>query len=432
MPLSRIQTTLFSGDISDSVLRSLLAPPAPTGLTVTGGNAQASLSWVAPTVLSQTPITDYTKQYSTDNGTTWTTFSAAASTSTSATVTGLTNDTAVIFRVAAVNSVGVGAYTAASSSVTPISGTPPNAPTSLTATAGNAQIALAWTAPSAPGTYAITGYTVEYTPSGGSAQTVSTGSTGTTYTLTGLTNGTAYTVRVRAVSASGDGTYTAASSSITPTSVALDPFFSSVSLLIQADGSGSTFVDTSSSPKTITAVNATQSTVQSKFGGKAAQFGVGAYLTVPDSAAVSFGTGNFTLEAWVWTDQSGQEQAILGKWGTDGNDWLLRVETSNRLRFYLLSGAITSSTTLPLNQWNHVAVTRSSGTVTIWLNGSSVASGSGSDNMDTSVVLSVGAYSPFGGYVSFWLGYLDDVRITKGVSRYSATFTPPIATFPTS
>jgi cellulose 1,4-beta-cellobiosidase len=197
----------------------LFLPAAPTGLAVTAGNAQASLSWTAPTgVIAQAPITDYREQYSTDNGTTWTNFTAAASTATSATVTGLTNGTAVRFRVAAVNGVGVGAYTAASSAVTPTAGTPPNAPTSLTATAGNAQIALAWTAPSAPGTYAITGYTVEYTPSGGSAQTVSTGSTGTSYTLTGLTNGTAYTVRVAAVSASGIGTY---SGTVTRTPVAV-------------------------------------------------------------------------------------------------------------------------------------------------------------------------------------------------------------------
>jgi hypothetical protein len=87
---------------------------------------------------------------------------------------------------------------------------PLDAPTSLTATAGNAQIALSWTAPSAPGASAITGYTVEYTPSGGSAQTVSTGSTSTSYTLTGLTGGTAYSVRVRAVSATGNGDYSTA------------------------------------------------------------------------------------------------------------------------------------------------------------------------------------------------------------------------------
>jgi hypothetical protein len=102
----------------------LFLPAAPTGLTATGGNAQATLSWTAPTgVIAQAPITDYREQYSTDGGTTWTTFSAAASTATSATVTGLTNGTAYRFRVAAVNGVGVGAYTAASSSVTPTAST---------------------------------------------------------------------------------------------------------------------------------------------------------------------------------------------------------------------------------------------------------------------------------------------------------------------
>jgi predicted phage tail protein len=222
MPLSTIQTTLFSGDNADSVLRTLLVPSAPTGLTATTGNSSATLSWTAPTgVISQAPITDYREQYSSNSGVTWTTFSAAASITTTTTVTGLTNGTAYVFRVAAVNAIGVGAYTAASSSVTPIAGTPPNAPTSLTTTAGNAQITLAWTAPSAPGTYAITGYTVEYTPSGGSAQTVSTGSTSTSYTLTGLTNGTAYTVRVAGISAAGTGTYTAASSSVTPVSASV-------------------------------------------------------------------------------------------------------------------------------------------------------------------------------------------------------------------
>ncbi|MBU6221748.1 MAG: fibronectin type III domain-containing protein [Planctomycetes bacterium] len=101
-------------------MRGIFVPPAPTGLTATSGNAQVTLSWTAPTgVIAQAPITDYREQYSTDNGATWTTFSASASTATSATVTGLTNGTAYVFRVAAVNAVGVGAYTAASSSVTP-------------------------------------------------------------------------------------------------------------------------------------------------------------------------------------------------------------------------------------------------------------------------------------------------------------------------
>ena len=119
MPLSRIQSILLSGDISDSVLRSSLSPPAPTGITATAGNTQATVVWSAPTVLTQTPITDYTVQYSSNSGSSWTTFTRSASTSTTVSVTGLTNGTAYIFRVAAVNTIGTGAYTAASSSVTP-------------------------------------------------------------------------------------------------------------------------------------------------------------------------------------------------------------------------------------------------------------------------------------------------------------------------
>jgi hypothetical protein len=108
------------GSNEDAGLRALFVPPPPTGLAVTAGNASALLSWTAPTgVIAQAPINDYREQYSTDNGTTWTTFTgAAASTATTATVTGLTNGTSYRFRVAGVNAAGVGAFTAASSAVT--------------------------------------------------------------------------------------------------------------------------------------------------------------------------------------------------------------------------------------------------------------------------------------------------------------------------
>jgi hypothetical protein len=98
---------------------NLFMPPAPTSVNGTLGNAQVALTWTAPTVLSQTPITDYTIQYSSDSGSNWSTFSHSASTSTSATVTGLTNGTAYTFRVAGVNGVGTGSYSTASSAVTP-------------------------------------------------------------------------------------------------------------------------------------------------------------------------------------------------------------------------------------------------------------------------------------------------------------------------
>jgi hypothetical protein len=108
----------------DTTLRALFVPPAPTGVTATAGNAQATVSWTAPAALSTLPITDYTVQFSTNSGSTWTTFARSASTATSATVTGLTNGTAVVFRVAAVNGAGTGSPSAATSSVTPTSGDP--------------------------------------------------------------------------------------------------------------------------------------------------------------------------------------------------------------------------------------------------------------------------------------------------------------------
>ena len=106
------------GSTTDSRL-DLFLPPAPASVSGTAGNGQVSLTWTAPTVLSQTPITDYIVQYSSNSGSTWTTFSDGTSTAASATVTGLQNGTGYTFRVAAVNGIGQGAFSTASSSVTP-------------------------------------------------------------------------------------------------------------------------------------------------------------------------------------------------------------------------------------------------------------------------------------------------------------------------
>jgi hypothetical protein len=94
-------------------------PGSPVGIA---GDGQVSLTWSAPAL--GTPPTDYQVQYSSNSGSTWTTFADGTSTATSAVVTGLTNGTGYIFRVRAVNALGEGPYGAASGVVTPDAGIP--------------------------------------------------------------------------------------------------------------------------------------------------------------------------------------------------------------------------------------------------------------------------------------------------------------------
>jgi hypothetical protein len=93
-------------------------PVAPAAPTPTAGNASVSLSWTAPSA-NGSAITDYKIYYATSAGGTYTLFSDTVSTTTSVTVTGLTNGTAYFFKVAAVNAVGDSALSAASTSSTP-------------------------------------------------------------------------------------------------------------------------------------------------------------------------------------------------------------------------------------------------------------------------------------------------------------------------
>jgi hypothetical protein len=102
-------SAVADGFVYDCGAYAALVPAAPTGISGTPGVGTMALAWTAPTNTGGVALTDYIIQYSTDQ-TNWTTFADGTSTATTATVTGLTGGTNYYFRVAAVNSVGTGAY----------------------------------------------------------------------------------------------------------------------------------------------------------------------------------------------------------------------------------------------------------------------------------------------------------------------------------
>ncbi len=169
-------------------------PSAPTGLTATPGNAQVSLIWNA-----SSGATSYNVKRATVSGGPYTTI-ASGVTSTSYVNTGLSNGTTYYFVVSAVNAAGESANSGQVSATPSATQQAPPAPTGLTATPGNAQVSLIWTASSGATSYNVKRATVN----GGPYTTIASGVTATSYVNTGLSNGTTYYFVVSAVNAAGE------------------------------------------------------------------------------------------------------------------------------------------------------------------------------------------------------------------------------------
>jgi YD repeat-containing protein len=232
------------------------------------------------------------------------------------------------------------------------------------------------------------------------------------------------------------------STSFTDPSISSDSDFDSVSLLLHGDGADNSTVVTDSSPSpksVVTAGNARISTAQSKFGGASIYFdGAGDFLSIPQSSGWEFGSGAFTVEAWVHhlarpTTAWQQVVGNIDDAGTGG--WRILVGVTGQVHFSwydpsgTAQGISTANNVIPLNQWSHIAVSTGGGMATIFINGVSQAVFS-NPGIDTSTKpLLIGSTNTT---VWFWNGYLDDIRISKGVARYTANFTPPAQVFPNS
>ncbi|MBK7743709.1 MAG: fibronectin type III domain-containing protein [Betaproteobacteria bacterium] len=184
-------------------------PGAPTAVTATRGNGQVTVGFTAPASDGGSAITSYTATSNPGNFTGNCTAPCA-----SITVSGLTNGTAYTFTVTATNAVGSGPASAASAAVTPA--TVPGAPTAVTATRGNGQVTVGFTAPASDGGSAITSYTATSNPGNFTGNCTAPCAS---ITVMGLANGTAYTFTVTATNAVGSGPASAASAAVTPATV---------------------------------------------------------------------------------------------------------------------------------------------------------------------------------------------------------------------
>lgn len=219
-----------------------------------------------------------------------------------------------------------------------------------------------------------------------------------------------------------------------------DPYFANVVLLAHGDGvnTGTTFINSAPVANALTGAGTpTTSTVQSKFGGSAIRIPTNtSRLTLANSIDLS--SDSYTMECWMWIPANyvGDASNIVAtNNNTFPNRWLFDAyidATFLRIRLITTSNAVnfTSSATAAAATWHHIALSNDApnNTIRCFLNGVQIGS---------RTAMPLVFHSPFtiASNSTAWAEapyYLDEVRVTKGVARYVANFTPPTAPFPDS
>jgi len=188
-----------------------------------------------------------------------------------------------------------------------------------------------------------------------------------------------------------------------------------------------------------TAFNQSSSYSAATYGGSAYFDGTGDYLTATYSTTNhDWWTSDYTIEAWIYlttltgwsfNDATRDIPTLVGNMNVGNNTdyWSFGPIAGGTVRFYYFNGAgniVTSTETVKLGQWNHIAMTKTSSGVTIFVNGiaSTVTAISGTPQSSAATALTVGGYSS-----TVINGYVSNLRIVKGTAVYSGNFTPPTA-----
>lgn len=208
-----------------------------------------------------------------------------------------------------------------------------------------------------------------------------------------------------------------------------DPFAASVVLALDLDSAN--IVDHKG--HIITAAgNAGISTVKSKFGKYSLYFdGTGDYIYSANGVDWAMGTGNYTLDAWVYPTQTGVQMTIFDtRASAAGAGIWYGINTTGNIATWGFGGAWTGSASpkaVNYNAWNHIAFVRSGTNFYIFLNGNLEVTFTGVGANSTDQALTIGGPIDYRdtGTTNKFVGYMDSVRITKGIARWSANFVPP-------
>ena len=339
--------------------------------------------------------------------------------------------------VTATNSAG--SANATSNATATIAGTVPGAPTIGTATAGNAQASVAFTAPAVTGGPSITSFTATSNPSGITGSAASS-----PITVSGLTNGTAYTFTVTATNSIGTGAASSASNSVTPTLIVQDPSFSYVPLLLETTSTNgqqnNTFLDSSTNNFTITRNGTpTQGSITPYWpnGQWSNYFSSGNYAST-SSAPITSTTSTFTIECWVFptaasVTPNGTPAVVGDMTGTSAaNYFAFGLTSGNLVQLYWTDGVAkfaTGNTTIALNTWTHIAVSVNSNAISLYVNGNQqtiTGTSTLTNRSSTNNIFTIGQWNS----INYYTGYVSNLSVLNAVAKYSTGFTP--ATSPLS
>ena len=232
---------------------------------------------------------------------------------------------------------------------------------------------------------------------------------------------------------------TLAGSAATPT----DANFENVTLLLHGDGTNggqnNTFVDGSTNNFSITRNGNTTQGTFSPYGDNWSNYfdGTGDYLTCGNNAALGLGSGDYTVEYWIFllrAPSSGSFWAPIDLRGTGGSGWTDYIPDTGLPTVFVNTSptagnnVVASTIAVTYNAWTHIAYVRSGTTTTVYVNGAS--GGSATDTNNYPAPASSGGGARIGinkdgnGAVP---GYISNVRIVKGTAVYTAAFTPSTA-----